>query len=423
MQKEQIKKDSHSKRTVVVTGMGIVSSIGLSRDEVQESLHAGKSGIVLLDERKNLGFRSGLSGIIQGFDNRPDLERKYRKTLPEFGLWAYDAISQALDQADVDREILAGDNKTGLIFGNDSSVVTGVEQCDMLREAGGTRGIGSAHIFRLLTSTITLNLCTKFQLHGSSWSVSGACASGAMAIGQAAELIATGKQDRMICGGAQEISWQSMCSFDAIGAFSKREDDPARASRPFDEKRDGLVPSGGAAVLFLEDKESALKRGALIIAEICGYGTSSDGYHISVPSGEGLERAMRLAISDAGLKSDDIEMVMAHATSTQAGDQKEAEALRRLFEIKNGGKSPIIVATKSLTGHEFWMAGASQVVYGLLMSQAGFIAGHPNLDQPDECIEGLDVPVRRMIASPQYFLCNAAGFGGVNGCLVVRVVR
>jgi 3-oxoacyl-[acyl-carrier-protein] synthase I len=423
MYKGQMKKKLHSKRTVVVTGMGIVSSLGLSRDEVRESLHAGKSGIVLLDERKNLGFRSGLSGIIRGFANRSDLERRYRKTLPEFGLWAYDAVAQALEQASVDKESLAEDNKTGLIFGNDSSVVTGVEQCDMLREAGGTRGIGSAHIFRLLTSTITLNLCTKLQLHGSSWSVSGACASGAMAIGQAAELIATGKQDRMICGGAQEISWQSMCSFDAISAFSKREDEPARASRPFDKKRDGLVPSGGAAALFLEDKESATKRGAVIIAEICGYGTSSDGYHISVPSGEGLERAMRDAISDAGLKSADIEMVMAHATSTQAGDQKEAEALCRLFGIRNDGKSPIVVAAKSLTGHEFWMAGASQVVYGLLMSQAGFVVGHPNLDQPDECIKDLNVPHRTLIASPQYFLCNASGFGGVNGCLVVKVVR
>ncbi len=412
-----------SKRTVVVTGMGIVSSIGLSRGEVRESLREGKSGVVLLSERKNLGFRSSLSGIICGFNNRPDLERRYRKTLPEFGLWAYDAVSQALDQAGVNRESLAGDENTGLIFGNDSSVVTAVEQCDMLREAGETRGIGTGHIFRLLTSTITLNLCTKLQLHGSSWSVSGACASGAMAIGQAAELIATGKQDRMICGGTQEISWQSMCSFDAIGAFSRREDEPARASRPFDKNRDGLVPSGGAAVLFLEDKESAMERGALIIAEICGYGTSSDGYHISVPSGDGLERAMRLAISDAGLKSADIEMVMAHATSTQAGDQKEAEALCRLFEIKNGGKSPMVVCTKSLTGHEFWMAGASQVVYGLLMSQAGFVTGHQNLDQPDECIKGLDVPDRMLIASPQYFLCNASGFGGVNGCLVVKVVR
>lgn len=412
-----------SKRTVVVTGMGIVSSIGLSRGEVRESLREGKSGVVLLDERKNFGFRSSLSGIIRGFEYRPDLERRYRKTLPEFGLWAYDAVSQALDQAGVDRESLVGDDKTGLIFGNDSSVVTGVEQCNILREAGETRGIGSGHIFRLLTSTITLNLCTKLQLHGSSWSVSGACASGAMAIGQAAELIATGKQDRMICGGAQEISWQSMCSFDAIGAFSTRQDEPAGASRPFDTKRDGLVPSGGAAVLFLEDKESAMERGALIIAEICGYGTSSDGYHISVPSGEGLERAMRLTISDAGLKSADIEMVMAHATSTQAGDQKEAEALCRLFGTQNDGKSPMVVCTKSLTGHEFWMAGASQVVYGLLMSQAGFVAGHPNLDQPDECIKGLHVPDRMLIASPQYFLCNASGFGGVNGCLVVKVVR
>ncbi|MEN8140738.1 MAG: beta-ketoacyl-[acyl-carrier-protein] synthase family protein [Thermodesulfobacteriota bacterium] len=416
-----MKRNCQSKRPVVVTGMGIVSALGLSRSAVRHSLQTGKSGVVLLDERKDLGFRSGLSGTIQGFANRPDLERRYRKTLPEFGLWAYDAIAQALEQAGLAQDDLAGDKRTGMIFGNDSSVVTGVEQCEMLRQAGETRGIGSGHIFRLLTSTITLNLCTKLQLQGSSWTVSGACASGAMAIGQAAELIATGKQERMICGGAQEISWQSMCSFDAIGAFSTREEEPTRASRPFAKDRDGLVPGGGAAALFLEDKESALERGAVILAEVCGYGTTSDGYHISAPSGEGLERAMGLAIDDAGLEPMDIGMVMAHATSTQAGDQREAEALQRLFAMAGGEKSPLIAVPKALTGHEFWMAGASQAVYGLLMARAGFVAGHPNLDQPDECIKGLNVPQRTVSARPEYFLCNAAGFGGVNSSLVLKV--
>lgn len=423
MRKEQTKISCDYKRTVVVTGMGIVSSIGLSRQEVRKSLRESKSGIALLDERKKLGFRSGLSGIINGFEHRLDLERKYRKGLPEFGLWAWSAVTQALEQARIKEERLAGDEKTGLIFGNDSSVVTGVEQCDMLRKAGETRYIGSGHIFRSLTSSITLNLSTKLKLRGSSWSISGACASGTLAIGQAAELIASGKQEQMICGGAQEISWQSMCSFDALGAFSSREGEPEQASRPFDQERDGLIPSGGAAALFLEERKSAIARGAPILAEIYGFATTSDGHHISVPSGEGLERAMRLAIDDAGLTPANIDLVMAHATSTPVGDEKEAKALHQVFNIKNGNKSPIVAAVKSLTGHEFWMAGASQVIYTLLMARDGFVAGHPNLHTPVSCAKDLDIPTSTRRVSPQYILCNASGFGGVNGCLVVKVVQ
>lgn len=415
-------KHGSPKRRVVVTGMGIISCLGLSRSEVRESLRKGKCGIILDPKRKELGFRSGLTGIIEGFDGQWNLERRYRKTLPDFGWWALNAVDQSLAQAGINPAELAGDEKTGAIFGNDSSVVTGVEQCDMLRTAGETRGIGSGHVFRLLASTITLNLCTKLQLRGSSWSVSGACASGAMAIGQAAELIAQGKQDRMICGGAQEISWQSMCSFDAINAFSRREDAPNKASRPFDQDRDGLVPSGGAAAVFLEAEESARKRGATVFAEVCGYETTSDGHHISAPSGDGLLRAMEGAIHNAGLTSDDIGLVMAHATSTSVGDAQEAKALCRLFGTDKGKKGPFVTATKSLTGHEFWMAGASQVVYGLLMSRAGFVAGNPNFENPDPVASELNIPLETINFSPRYILCNAAGFGGVNGCLVVKAL-
>ncbi|MDH3393804.1 MAG: beta-ketoacyl-[acyl-carrier-protein] synthase family protein, partial [Desulfobulbaceae bacterium] len=370
------------RRRVVVTGTGIISSLGLSGDAVVDSLRHGKSGISLVPERKELGFRSGLSGVVSGFDGQKRLDRKYRKTLPEYGWWAWDAICQSLAEAGVDADSLAEDERTGIIFGNDSSVVTGVDQCDLLRAAGETRGIGSGHIFRLLTSTITLNICTRLRLHGSSWTVSGACASGAMAIGQAADLIARGRQDRMICGGAQEISWQSMCSFDAIKAFSLREDAPEKASRPFDQDRDGLIPSGGAAAVFLEAEDVAKARGAKIIAEVCGYDTASDGYHISAPSGEGMQRAMAGAIRDAGLQPEQIDLVMAHATSTPVGDVKEAQALCQLFGIEEGKSGPVVAVIKALTGHEFWMAGASQLVYALLMSRAGFVAGHPNLQNP-----------------------------------------
>jgi len=414
-------KKSTNDRKVVVTGLGIVSSLGLSRDQVTASLRDSVSGIALLPARKKLGFQSGLSGVISDFVGRTPLDRKYRNRLPEFGWWAWDAIVQALEQAEVDPTELAGNPTAGFLLGNDSSVVTGVEQCEMLKAAGETKAIGSGHIFRLLTSTVTLNLCTKLQLQGASWSISGACASGAMAIGQAADLIARGRQDRMLCGGAQEISWQSMCSFDAIGAFSRREDAPHQASRPFDQERDGLIPSGGAAILFLEAEEVARARKAKIIAEISGYDFSSDGYHLSVPSGEGLSRAMRGALANAGVLPAEIDLVMAHATSTPAGDEKEAQALSQLFGLEQGEQGPVVAATKSLTGHEFWMAGASQLIYALLMSRAGFVAGHPNLSKPAPEAALLRIPTATIAATPHHILCNAAGFGGVNACLVAKV--
>lgn len=400
--------------------MGIISSIGLNTAKVTQSLQTGESGVVFLKQRKKIGFRSGLSGVIKGFKSHYAIERRYRKTLPEYGLWTWDAVNQCLDQAQIQAKELAGDQRTGLIFGNDSSVVTGVEQCDILRAEGESKTIGSGHIFRLLTSTVSLNLSTKLQLHGSAWTVSGACASGAMAIGQAAELIANDRQDRVICGACQEISWESMCSFDAIGAFSLREKEPQRASRPFDSERDGLIPSGGAAALLLESEESAQSRGAEILGEVCGYGCSSDGHHISIPSGFGLERAMRIALDDAGISPDSIDLIMAHATSTPAGDEKEAEALQRIFSEIKRKDYPYIAATKSLTGHEFWMAGASQVVYGLLMSRNNFGAGHPNLDKPHPSISGFKLSKKSLALNSTYLLCNASGFGGINGALVIK---
>ncbi len=405
---------------MVITGLGIISSLGLDKNIVQDSLREGKSGIRFLPERKKLGFQSGLSGAIENFTPENILNKKRRRTLPEFGLWAWDAIFQALIQAGIDPESLAGDEDTGIIFGNDSSTVTAVEQVDALRSTGETRSIGSGHIFRLLNSTITLNLSTILGLKGMSWTVSSACASGAMAVGQGAELIATGKQKRVICGGAQEISWQSMCSFDTLGAFSRREDDPAAASRPFDRNRDGLVPSGGAAAVVLEDYQSALKRGATILAEVLGYACTSDGSHIVVPSGEGLKRAMGQAISNAQLSPEDIDLVLAHATSTPTGDLAEAIALRNIFDITDEAKGPWISAVKGLTGHEFWMAGAAQVVYGLLMAQGRFVAGNPNLEHPDPEAKILRFSRKTITFNPSHILLNASGFGGTNACLVIK---
>lgn len=404
---------------VVITGMGIISCLGLNRTEVRKSLAENRCGIRFLPERKVLGFQSGLSGVISGFDEAKILDRKKRKTMPEFGLWAWDAIEQALHQADIPPSSLHGDKDTGMIFGNDSSAVAAVEQVKILLETGESRSIGSGHIFRLLNSTITLNISTILGLHGQVWTVSGACASGAMAIGQGAELIAAGRQKRMICGGAQEISWQSMCSFDTLAAFSKLENNPASASRPFDKDRDGLVPSGGAAAIILESYNEAKARGAVILGEVLGYGNTSDGHHIVVPSGEGLERAMAQAIASAELNSADIDLVMAHATSTPAGDRAESEALTNIFCCGDNSR-PIITATKALTGHEFWMAGASQIVYGLLMAGSGFVTGNINLKTPDISAKNLHLPTKNVFIKSRILLCNSAGFGGTNACLVIK---
>lgn len=406
---------------VVITGLGVVSSIGLTLAEVTKSLKTGRTGIDFCEDRKSMGFRSGLSGTIKGFTSQYPIERRYRKTLPEYGMWAWDAICQALDHSRLSFDIIENNTRVGLIFGNDSSVVSGVEQCELLKNAENTREIGSGHIFRLLTSTITLNLSTRLKIKGSSWTVSGACASGAMSIGQGADLIEKGEHDIVICGGAQEISWQSMCSFDALGAFSTQEKFPYRASRPFDISRDGLIPSGGAAALILESRESALLRGVPILGELQGVSTTSDGGHLSVPTGEGLYRAMKTAIINSGVAPEDISLIMAHATSTPLGDEKEAEAICKMFGIQVKGDGPKIAATKSLTGHEFWMAGASQVVYGLLMAKNEFIAGHPNFEKGEGFSGLLQINSSTEHGIIHNILCNAAGFGGVNASLLIHI--
>ena len=404
----------------LITGIGMVSSIGCGVPRVAESLRSGSSGIRLVPERRALGFRSALSGTIDDFSPPPGLTRKMRKTLPEFGLWAWAALQEAAARAGLDLESLRGRDDAGIVFGNDSSAATAVEQVNILRREGVSRSIGSGHIFRLLNSTISLNFATFLGLKGVSWTVSSACASGAMAIGQAAELIAQGRQQCIICGGAQEISWESMCSFDALGAFSLREDAPHEASRPFDLHRDGLVPSGGAAVLILESRAHAVSRGATALGRVTGYGHASDGHHISVPSGDGIKRAMLEALGPADRHAPGVDLLLAHATSTPAGDIAEAKAIKDVFSA--AGSLPRVCAPKALTGHEFWMAGAAQVVYGLIMAHGGFVAGHPNLTRLDPDAAFLDIHKETVPARTARFLCNASGFGGTNSSLLIEVM-
>jgi 3-oxoacyl-[acyl-carrier-protein] synthase I len=400
---------------VAITGIGIVSCLGTTVETVADALRSGRSGIILDEERRSLGFRSPLTGAISGFDPRAHLSKKQCKTMPDFAVQAHAAAFDALAMSGLPDELVQNP-ETGLIFGCDSSCIAGVEQVDLLRKLGETKLIGSGQVFRSMTSCVTMNLNTIFKTGGACWTISSACSSGGHAIGQAADLIAFGRQERVICGGAQEINWESMCSFDGLGAFSTRLDQPAGASRPFDAGRDGLVPSGGAAALVLERYDLAQARGAVILGEVRGYAFSSDGNHISVPSREGLQRAMRKAIALAGIKESDIDYISAHATSTPAGDAAEAQNISAVF----GPRTPPVSSLKSMTGHELWMSGASQVVYSTIMAREGFIAANLNFSEPDEFSAALNIVTTRIDRAPEHVLCNSAGFGGTNSCLVLR---
>ncbi len=407
-------------RGVPITGAGIVSSIGHDIASVTASLRDAVCGIEAVPERKRLGFRSSLSGVIKDFRLRYPLSKKWRKTLPDYGLWAWSAIQEALECARITIESAGDRTRIGIVLGNDSSVVAGVRQVELLKAHKNSKWIGSGYIFQILTSTLTLNFSSLLNIQGVSLTVSAACASGAVAIGLAADLIRRGEMDIVICGGAQEISWESMCSFDALGAFSTREREPWAASRPFDMERDGLVPSGGAAALVLESIHSQQRRGVSALGYVQGFAQASDGYHVSIPTGEGLYRSMRQAISSAGIQPEDVDLVMAHAASTRVGDEAEAKAMVDLFGMDEGDQvGPVVCAVKGLTGHEFWMAGASQAVYALLMAKEGFVAGHPNLEEADGHGRYLKIPRDYIPLEPRYILCNASGFGGTNASLLI----
>ncbi len=398
---------------VAITGVGITSCLGNDLATVGEALREGRSGIVTDSQRVKLGFRSPLTGIIQNF-NYSILTRKQRKTMPDFAVWAYAAARSALEMSGLGEDAVQN-SQTGVIYGCDSSCVAAIEQVEDLLARGETKAIGSGQVFRSMTSSITMNLSTLFKTKGACWTLSSACSSGGHAVGQAADLIRLGRQERIICGGAQEITWQSMCSFDGLGAFSTRVDDPAGACRPFDKERDGLVPSGGAAAVILERFDLAEQRGAKILGEVLGYGFSSDGAHLSVPSDDGLCRAMQASLDQSGLEAGEIDYICAHATSTPVGDAIEAINIKEVF----GKKTPLVSSLKSMTGHELWMSGASQVVYSCIMAMQGFIAPNINFSDPSEESASLNIIKETVPHPPRKVLCNSAGFGGTNSTLIL----
>lgn len=400
---------------VVITGMGIYSCIGTNLQEVAASLRAGKSGIVLDQARKEFGYRSGLTGRVEKPNLKGMLDRRARVMLPEQGEYAYLATVEALKNAGMDQDYIDS-KEVGILYGNDSSADPVVQATDIIRAKKDTTLVGSGSVFQTMNSTVTMNLATIFKLRGVNFTISAACASGSHATGLGYHFIKTGLQDTVIVGGAQEINLNAMGNFDALSAFSVRESDPARASRPFDRDRDGLIPSGGAATLILESLESAQKRGAKILGEIVGYGFSSNGSHISNPTVDGPMRALAMALKDAGMKPADVDYINAHATSTPAGDASEAKAIAELF----GERKTRVSSTKSMTGHECWMAGASEVVYSMLMMEQGFIAPNINFENPDEDSARLNIVEKTINMDFKVFLSNSFGFGGTNSSLIVR---
>ncbi|RQO35093.1 beta-ketoacyl synthase [Chryseobacterium sp. KBW03] len=399
---------------VVITGMGIYSCIGTSLEEVRESLYQGKSGIVLDQDRKEFGFRSGLTGVVPKPDLKNLLNRRQRISMGEESEYAYLATIDALKQANLDEEFLDS-HEVGILYGNDSVSQAVVESIDIAREKKDTTLMGSGAIFKSMNSTVTMNLSTIFKLKGINLTISAACASGSHSLGLAYVMIKNGFQDMIICGGAQETNKYSMASFDGLGVFSAREDEPTKASRPFDAERDGLIPSGGAATLIVESLESAQRRGAPIIAEIIGYGFSSNGGHISTPNVDGPALAMGRALKQSGLNASDIDYINAHATSTPIGDANEAKAIYEIF----GSEVPVS-STKSMTGHECWMAGASEVIYSILMMQNDFVAPNINLENPDNEAQKINLVAKTKNQKIDVFLSNSFGFGGTNSALIVK---
>ncbi|MBK7638999.1 MAG: beta-ketoacyl-[acyl-carrier-protein] synthase family protein [Bacteroidetes bacterium] len=402
-------------RRVVITGYGIYSSIGKNIEEVSKSLYEGKSGIIFDPLRKEFGYQSALTGMVESPILKDKLDRRARLMLPEQGEYAYMSTIEALKNANLDQNYL-DENEVGIIFGNDSSAKPVIDATDIIREKKNTQFAGSGSVFQSLNSTVTMNLATIFRLKGINFTVSAACASGSQAIGLGFHYIRTGLQDCIICGGAQETNIFSMGNFDAISAFSTREKEPTKASRPFDRDRDGLVPSGGAATVILESLDSALKRGATIYGEIIGYGFSSNGGHISNPTIEGPTRSIEKSLLDAQIKASQIDYINAHATSTPVGDASEAQSLDKVF----GLYKPLISSTKSMTGHECWMAGASEIVYSMIMMKEGFVAPNINFENPDEFSAKLNIADKKINKRIDVFLSNSFGFGGTNSSLIIK---
>jgi len=402
-------------RDVVITGLGACSVLGHDLPTIEAALREGRSGVVADRGREELGFQSRFTGALPPFEPAEMLERRERKPMGEPAIYGAVATLRALDHAGIDRGSL-GRPEVGVIVSNDSTSGAALAVAEGVRERGATGGLGSGHVIRVMASSVATTLSTMLGTRGACWSVGAGCAGGTHALGQAAQMVRDGQQDLVLVAGAQEFSWVTVASFDALGAFSRREGAPEDACRPFDRERDGLVPSGGGACLVLESAEAADRRGARPLARVLGYGYSSDGQHITSPSGDGAIRAMRMALAGGATGADEVDYVNAHAASTPVGDAHEARSLAEVFGREGG---PPISSSKSLTGHEFWMAGVSEALYTVLMMDGGFVAGTRNLTTPDPSARGLDLVRRCRDARLERCLSNSFGLGGTNASILL----
>ena len=398
-------------KRVVVTGMGIVSSLGNNKSEVLESLKKAKSGIEFSEKYAEMGLRSHVHGSVSEIDTSDVIDRKMLRFMADAAIYNAIALDEAIKQSELSPEIVSNE-RTGLIMGSGgASNQNVVEAADILREKGIKR-VGPYRVPRAMGSTTSACLSTLFKIKGINYSISSACSTSAHCIGNAMEQIQLGKQDVVFAGGGEELDWSLTMLFDAMGALSsKYNNTPEKASRAYDANRDGFVISGGGGALVLESLEHAEARGAHIIAELVGYGATSDGYDMVAPSGEGAKRCMELAISTV---NGSIDYINAHGTSTPVGDMKELQAIKQVFN----SKIPLIGSTKSLSGHALGAAGVNESIYSLLMLENDFVAESVNIETLDEEAEGMPIVRKTTQLKLNRILSNSFGFGGTNACLV-----
>lgn len=400
-------------KRVVITGLGVVSSIGNNKEEVLASLREGKSGIEFVPEFAEMGMRSQVAGTVK-LNPAEHIDRKNFRFMGDAAAYAYLSMKEAIEDSGLTEEQIS-DERTGLVIGaGTGSARNQVAACDAARGPRGVKAIGPYAVTKTMASSVSACLATPYKIKGVNYSISSACATSAHCIGHAMELIQLGKQDIVFAGGAEELCWEGAAQFDAMGAVStKYNDNPTKASRAYDANRDGFVISGGGAVVVVEELEHALARGAKIYAEIVGYGATSDGYDMVAPSGEGAERCMKQALATV---KGDVEYINVHGTSTPVGDVKELGAIKNVF----GDKSPAISSTKSMTGHSLGAAGAHEAIYSLLMLHHGFIAPSINVETLDEQAQGLNIVTERQDKTLTTVMSNSFGFGGTNACLVFQ---
>ncbi|WCG84296.1 beta-ketoacyl-ACP synthase I [Pectobacterium sp. A5351] len=400
-------------KRAVITGLGIVSSIGNNQQEVLASLREGRSGITFSQELKDSGMRSHVWGNVK-LDTTGLIDRKVVRFMSDASIYAYLSMEQAIQDSGLSDEVYQNNPRVGLIAGSGGSARYQVFGADAMRSPRGLKAVGPYVVTKSMGSAVSACLATPFKIHGVNYSISSACATSAHCIGNAVEQIQMGKQDIVFAGGAEELCWELACEFDAMGALStKYNETPEKASRTYDADRDGFVIAGGGGMVVVEELEHALARGAHIYAEVVGYGATSDGADMVAPSGEGAVRCMKMAMHGVDTP---IDYLNSHGTSTPVGDVKELGAIREVF----GDNSPAISATKAMTGHSLGAAGVQEAIYSLLMLEHGFVAPSINVENLDEQAVGLNIvttPTERKLTT---VMSNSFGFGGTNATLVMR---